>query len=150
MVLALGRIATQNPLKTLRYSSLLIVVGLFTRYLVFLIKYKYLQKRRILPWLPGPSPYPLLGSLQLILREKTDSNNNPLVHHALMHEARNHNGIFGLWMGAAYTVVITKPAVAEEAYCTSSFVYIFYAILICFHRYAYTSQWKHRPRGCIY
>lgn len=47
----------------------------------------------------------------------TGPNGDPLVHIALMELGKKYNGLYGLWLGAQYTVVITKPSVAEECFC---------------------------------
>ena len=92
--------------------------GLFLKYLAFLASYKLRQARRHLPWPPGPTPKPVIGNLDVVISEPADDNGNPRVHLALMREAPKHKGLYGLWMGDMYTVVITKPEVAEEAFCT--------------------------------
>jgi len=88
----------------------------FLRYLVFLIAYLMKQRRARLPLPPGPLPLPVLGSL-LSVAKYTGPDGNPLVHLGLMDIGKKYNGVFGLWLGAGYTVVITKPSVAEEAFC---------------------------------
>ena len=88
----------------------------FVRYLVFLVWYKIQQNKRKLPLAPGPTPLPVLGSL-LDIAAKSGPDGNPLVHIALMEMGQKYDGLFGLYLGAGYTVVITKPSVAEEAYC---------------------------------
>ncbi|KAH9261746.1 hypothetical protein BASA81_000402 [Batrachochytrium salamandrivorans] len=90
----------------------------FLRYLVFVIQYKMAQNRSKLPLPPGPMPLPLLGSL-LDVAKKTGPDGNPLVHVALMDISNQHSnkGLIGLYLGAGYTVVVTKPSVAEECFC---------------------------------
>lgn len=88
----------------------------FLRYVVFLIQYKMKQSRKHLPLPPGPTPLPVLGSL-LDVAKKTDTNGNPLVHLALMDIGKKYNGLYGMYLGSGYTIVITKPEVAEEAFC---------------------------------
>ena len=88
----------------------------FLRYVVFLIQYKLKQNRKHLPLPPGPTPLPVLGSL-LDVAKKTDINGNPLVHLALMDIGKKYNGLYGMYLGSGYTIVITKPEVAEEAFC---------------------------------
>lgn len=90
------------------------IIG-FLRYLVFAINYRLAQSRSKLPLSPGPLPLPIIGSIQLLLKYP-GPDGNPLVHIALMEEGKKYNGIFGLYLGSAYTVVITKPSIAEEAY----------------------------------
>lgn len=89
----------------------------FAWYVVFLVQFKLRQRRKRLPWLPGPTPLPVVGSLHLVA-EKFDFNGNPLVHLALMNMGKRYDGVFGLYLGASYTVVVTDPGVAEEAFGT--------------------------------
>mmetsp|Transcript_38216 Transcript_38216/g.62020 ORF Transcript_38216/g.62020 Transcript_38216/m.62020 type:complete len:909 (+) Transcript_38216:214-2940(+) len=93
------------------------MAALFAYYLAFLVKYRLQQVRSRLPLAPGPTPLPIIGSLHLV-GSKIGPDGNPLVHLALMDIAKQYNGIFGLWLGAGYTIVISKPSVAEEAFCT--------------------------------
>ena len=97
--------------KALGFAS---TVG-FLRYLVFLVRYKMAQARAKLPLAPGPTPLPLLGSL-LEMAKYTGPDGNPLVHVALMEMGRKYKGLFGFYLGNQYTICITKPSVAEEAY----------------------------------
>jgi len=86
-------------------------------YILWLLNYKWKQSRKSLPWLPGPTPLPVIGNLG-VAAAKFGSDGNPLVHIGLMNEGKNYKGIYGLWLGSGYTVIITKPQVAEEAFCT--------------------------------
>ena len=86
-------------------------------YVAFLISYRVKQSRKKLPLPPGPSPLPLIGSLHLVATE-FDYQGEPVIHRCLMKLGKRYNGIFGVYFGSAYTVVITHPQVAEEAFGT--------------------------------
>jgi len=88
----------------------------FLRYLVFLISYKRSQRRSKLPMPPGPTPLPVLGSL-IEAGSIPGPDGNPLVHRALMKLGRSYNGLYGLYLGSQYTIVITSTSVAEETMC---------------------------------
>lgn len=88
----------------------------FLRYLVFLIQYKIKQNRKHLPLAPGPTPLPIVGSL-LSVAKNPGPDGNPLIHVNLMEMGKKYNGLFGMYLGAQYHIVLTKPCVAEEAYC---------------------------------
>ena len=105
-------------LRIIRSAASAAAIGGVAYYLLFLIIYKLKQRKKKGGFVPGPTPLPLLGNL-LDVAKLTGPDGNPLVHRALQTLAKTYakGGVFGLYLGAYYTVVITKPSVAEEAFC---------------------------------
>lgn len=116
-------VATQSPVRLILKAigsvfGLAVLIGI-VRYLFFVIQYKLAQRRSKLPLPPGPTPLPLLGSL-LDVAGKIGPDGNPLVHVSLMDISKKYSdnkGIIGLYLGSGYTIVVTKPSVAEECFC---------------------------------
>lgn len=80
-----------------------------------IFNYKNKQNRKKNPLPPGPTPLPLIGSLASVVRH-FGPDGNPRIHQSLMDLAKVYGPIYGLWMGAYYTVVISDPTLAYEAF----------------------------------
>lgn len=85
-------------------------------YLSFVLWYKIRQASGKAPLPPGPTPVPLIGNAHMIANGPKGPDGQPLEHKVWQHEGHKHNGIFGVWLGAQYTCVITKPSVAYQVF----------------------------------
>lgn len=84
-------------------------------YLYHVISHKMKQSRKDAPLPPGPLPLPLIGSLQKVVKH-FGPDGNPRIHRGLGDLAEEYGPVFGLYMGSYYTVVISDPKLAHEAF----------------------------------
>lgn len=90
-------------------------------YLVHLIKHKLnktLKDKNGATLPPGPDPLPMVGSLHL-MGSDFDDNGNPRIHKHLQRLAAQYGPVFGLYLGAYYTVVVSKPEQAKQVFVTN-------------------------------
>ena len=95
------------------YFLISIFLIFFIFYLYHLVKYCISQWFFNLP--PGPLPLPIIGSLHLLSRNY-DRNGRPLIHINLQDLIKKYGGIYGLYLGSYYTIVISDPILAHEIY----------------------------------
>ena len=84
-------------------------------YLYHVITHKLQQSRKLNPLPPGPTPLPLIGSLHKVVKH-FGPDGNPRIHRGLADLSNEYGPIFGLFMGSYYTVVISDPKLAHEAF----------------------------------
>jgi cytochrome P450 len=104
--------AQDNPMQLVAVAGTSVALGM---YMVHLISHTCKQTFGESPLPPGPSPFPLIGSLHKVIAN-FGWDGNPRIHIGLHKLAKKYGPVYGLWMGNYYTVVISSPEIAHATF----------------------------------